>query len=179
MIRRVKEIYTPPAEEGHSDAVNSVAFSPDGKLLASGSKDKRIGLWDISDPSKPRLIKRLKGYSIVILSVAFSPDGKLLASGGSDNRVSLWDVFNPSKAYISSIIIGEKTLRAREGYLVDDQGNRYFFLSGVLMPLTYEDSILVFYSDTESVILSRGITITTPPYTPYLGDLFDIDRQLP
>ena len=83
--------------EGHSGSVNSVAFSPDGKLLASGSSDKRIGLWDISDPSKPRLIKRLEGHSGSVNSVVFSPDGKLLASGSSDKRIGLWNISDPSK----------------------------------------------------------------------------------
>jgi WD40 repeat protein len=66
---------------GHADYVNSVAFSPDGTLLASGSDDKTIKLWRVSDGS---LVRTLTGHTYWVNSVAFSPDGTLLASGSSD-----------------------------------------------------------------------------------------------
>jgi len=74
---------------GHSDAVLSVAFSPDGKVLASGSYDKTIELWEVATGRK---ITSLTGHSNYVLSVAFSPDGKVLASGSSDKTIKLWEV---------------------------------------------------------------------------------------
>ncbi len=92
------------ALEGHTDGVGSVAFSPDGKLLASASWDKSIRIWDTRtgrclhtlqvDPKKLASVKapgKLPGHIGGVQAVTFSPDGKLLASGGRDNRVCLWN----------------------------------------------------------------------------------------
>jgi Trypsin-like peptidase domain/WD domain, G-beta repeat len=72
---------------GHSDYVFSVAFSPDGRTLASGSRDNTIKLWDV--PSQ-RQIATLTGHSNYVFSVAFSPDGQTLASGSADKTIKLW-----------------------------------------------------------------------------------------
>ena len=66
---------------GHTAQVWSVAFSPDGKTLATGSSDQTIILWDVSDPKTPLQLSRMtKGHTAPVWSVAFSPDGKSLAS---------------------------------------------------------------------------------------------------
>jgi WD40 repeat protein len=75
--------------EGHSLNVWSVAFSPDGKLLASGSFDKKINIWNVTDG---KLIRTISGHSEAVLSVAFSKDGRYLASGSDDRTVKLWNV---------------------------------------------------------------------------------------
>ena len=75
--------------KGHSNEVWSVSFSPDGQVLASGSLDKTIKLWDVGSRRK---IATLKGHRYPVLSVSFSPDGQVLASGGNDTTIKLWDV---------------------------------------------------------------------------------------
>jgi len=72
---------------GHGDWVQSVAFSPDGRWLVSGSNDKTIKVWDIS---KGALVGTLHGHGYAINTVAVSPDGKWIASGGVDGTVRLW-----------------------------------------------------------------------------------------
>jgi GTPase SAR1 family protein len=81
-----KLIYT---LRGHEDVISRVAWSPDGKTLASGSYDKTICLWDL-DTGKLRLT--LKGHSSAVLSVAWSLDGMTVASGSYNDMVRLRDL---------------------------------------------------------------------------------------
>ena len=75
---------------GHNDGVRAVAFSPDARILASGSYDSTIILWDAEQGKM--LLPPLKGHTGTVYRVAFSPDGKLLASASEDHTVRLWEV---------------------------------------------------------------------------------------
>lgn len=78
---------------GHTDPIYAVAFSPDGRTLATGSGDTKVRLWDVADPAHPVALGRpLDGPADRVLAVAFSPDGTTLAAGSRDTTVTLWDV---------------------------------------------------------------------------------------
>ena len=68
---------------------HSLAVSPDGRLLAAGTYDKRIPVWDVASG---KLIKILEGHQASVLAVSISPDGKYLASGSLDQTVRLWNL---------------------------------------------------------------------------------------
>lgn len=77
---------------GHSNHVQCLAFSPDGRTLATGADDRVVKLWNVASGGE---IRTLTGHTVEILDVAFSPNGRVLASGavrGSTSEVKLWDV---------------------------------------------------------------------------------------
>ena len=75
-------------QTGHSDSVFSVNFSPDGKYIASGSRDDTVKLWDVDSGKE---IRTFSGHTSYVTSVSFSPDGKYIASGRSDDTIKLWE----------------------------------------------------------------------------------------
>lgn len=95
--------------EGHKEAILDVAFSPNGKDLASASGDTTVRLWDILTETP---IATLQGHKNWVLVVSWSPDGLRLATGDVDGVIYLWDPTNPKaegrklfghKKYISGL----------------------------------------------------------------------------
>src|SRR5262245_15076271 len=79
--------------EGHSDPIYAVAYSPDGRLTATGSFDRTAKIW-YRTPGKP--IRTITDHQNILLCIAFSRDGQQLATGSLDNTVKLYDVPVPT-----------------------------------------------------------------------------------
>ncbi|MGP0028378.1 MAG: WD40 repeat domain-containing protein [Streptosporangiaceae bacterium] len=80
-------------QAGLRGLAHAVAFSPDGRLLASGNGDAEVNLLDVTDPAHSAATATLTGHrGSAVLGVAFSPDQRLLASSGTDKTVRLWEV---------------------------------------------------------------------------------------
>ncbi|GAB1540530.1 hypothetical protein NUACC21_31990 [Scytonema sp. NUACC21] len=78
---------------GHSSMVHTVAISPDGQAIASGSHDNTVKLWQMSTGKLVRTLGRwFSGHCNIVNAVAFSPDGRFLVSGSSDETIKLWDI---------------------------------------------------------------------------------------
>ncbi|MDZ8054957.1 MAG: eIF2A-related protein [Aulosira sp. ZfuVER01] len=90
--------------EGHQDVVQSVSFSPDGKILATASYDNTVKLWRLDGS----LIKTLKGHTKPVISVAFSSDSQMIASASQDGTVRLWqrdgNLIGSFKAHQDSVL---------------------------------------------------------------------------
>jgi|ETNmetMinimDraft_26_1059896.scaffolds.fasta_scaffold15012_4 hypothetical protein len=80
----------------HSMVVASVAFSPDGRRVLTGSFDKTARLWDTESG---RSIRTFKGHSDFVISVAFSPDGRRVLTGSTDLTARLWDARTVAEIY--------------------------------------------------------------------------------
>jgi GTPase SAR1 family protein len=73
---------------GHTDWIGRIAWSPDGRLLATPSADRTVRVWDADTG---QTVRTLEGHTGEAHTVSWSPDGRLLASGGNDKTVRLWD----------------------------------------------------------------------------------------
>ncbi|MEL6814228.1 MAG: NB-ARC domain-containing protein [Cyanobacteria bacterium J06598_3] len=87
---------------GHQGWVHTLAFSPDGKVLASGSSDRTLRLWTVETG---QCQKTLRGHEGAVHAVAFSPDGKQLVSGGAEGQLRLWE---PSTGKLLKTIAAHK-----------------------------------------------------------------------
>ena len=78
---------------GHTQMVECLTCSADGRRLVTGSEDRTIKLWDTATGEE---VFTLRGHTSGVFSVAFSPDGRRIASGGIDRTVRVWDTSPPA-----------------------------------------------------------------------------------
>jgi len=114
--------------EGHTSWVHAVAFSPDGSLLASASRDRTVRLWNAGTGQE---VQKLEGHTDWVRAVAFSPDGSLLASASRDRTVRLWNAGtgqevqkfeNVPGVYTISLPIDNNTILTNQGALSVQKG---------------------------------------------------------
>ena len=125
--------------KGHTDWVTSVAFSPDGKHIVSGSWDKSVQVWDALTGGK---LKELKGHTNLVTLVAFSPDGNHIISGSYNNLAQVWD---------------SRSLYIRERIVVS---NRYGQYTGWL--LSPHSSIRLMFVPPEALLPDESNILTIP-----------------
>lgn len=85
--------------KGHTGAVYDIAFSPDGSLLASGSADKTIRIWNPHATTDSEKLISILPYRDAVYTVAFSPDNRLLAGGSGDGTIQVWDAGTGDQIY--------------------------------------------------------------------------------
>lgn len=108
-------------QQGHSNIVRSVDFSPDGKYIVSGGADKRAILWDARTGLE---LKRLVGHNEQVYCVKFSPDGKIIATSSFDAIIRLWDAQTCAllRTYVGPGCGAESIQFSRDGKLAISAG---------------------------------------------------------
>lgn len=86
-----------PPLQADPQAIETLTFNPTSTLLAVGSNDDTVRLWDVTTPQSPVLLSIPGTFASYVYEVAFSPNGTLLAAGSIDKTVRLWDITNPRK----------------------------------------------------------------------------------
>ena len=88
-----------------AEKMTQIIWSPDSTLLASGSQDGSIAIWDVGSGE---LVRTLDGHTKTVTTLAWSPDGTLLASGSQDGCIRIWDV---TKGETLTVIVGQKEIQ--------------------------------------------------------------------
>jgi WD40 repeat protein len=152
----------------------SVAFSPDGKLLAMGDTNGEINLWQLPET---QLLISSKGHASIVFSVVFSPDSRMLASGSADGTVKLWDCSTGECLKVLQGHIGNawSVAFSPDGHsLASGSGDgtlRCWDLNTGQCLKTLQAHLGQVWSVAFSPIAKRGATAHFPPNPPYQGGL--------
>ena len=127
--------------KGHKGPIGRIAWSPDGRIIATPSEDKSIKLWD---GSKGTILKTLKGHSDRVIAVDWSPNGSLLASSSDDGTIRLWDICNYEEL--------RKLDRHRKGVRVV----RWSFDGNKLVSASNDNQVLLWSFSEEGFVLCEN-----------------------
>ena len=143
---------------GHTDSVRDLAFKPNSYVLASGSSDNTIRIWDVGDNNNLRHVRTLRGHTSPVLSVAWSPDGRTLASASDDGTVRLW---NPDNGINFAVLRGHTEIVNSVAWSPDGR---------ILASGSYDNTVRLWNPDTHGTLrvlrpprTQRGMTLAFHP----------------
>ncbi|WHT22584.1 WD40 repeat domain-containing protein [Crossiella sp. CA-258035] len=85
-------------------SLTATAFTPDGRVLATGGADNHLHLWSLADPGNPRELSSVAAHAEPLHHLTAGPDGRTLASTGADNTTRLWDITDPGAPHAMAVI---------------------------------------------------------------------------
>lgn len=93
---------------GHLNAVYAADFRPDGAVLATGSLDRSLRLWDVGDPHHPVALSTTTAHGSGVTSLDFGPDGRTVVTASDDGKARLWDVTQPREPVLLATLAGHQ-----------------------------------------------------------------------
>ncbi len=163
-----------------NEGIFSAAISPDGNLVA-GVMNRRIRLWDVTDPRSPRALADLEGHTARATSAVFSPDGRTVATGSLDRTARLWDVTDPATPRPKAVLSGHSGVVQSVAFSPDggvlatagfDRTTRLWDVTGPPRPL----AVLADHTDRVYSVAFAGHTLVTAS-EDHTVRLWDVDVE--